>query len=335
VEEAFEAIQKKGKKTTLIVKEKHKILGLFTDGDMRRHILSGGDLSVMISEVMNKRPVVFNSRHEAIEYSKDNKMLVYPVVDNKGILEDVVFWNDNGIEHPTKQLLSNVPIVIMAGGKGTRLYPYTKVLPKPLIPIGEKTICEQIISTFTKYGAKDFYIILNHMKNMIKAYFNEVDKKYSLNYIDEDEFLGTGGGLSLLKNIINETFILSNCDILIDVDYSDFYQYHNKEKNTITFMGAVKNFEIPYGVINMKPEGGFDGITEKPSYSHIVNTGVYVIESKVIDNLNYGECIDLPQIAQQCVDANERIGVYPISEKSYMDMGQHKEMEKMISALSY
>ena len=176
----------------------------------------------------------------------------------------IVSWNDEEVE--TKKEL-DIPVVIMAGGLGTRLYPYTKVLPKPLIPIGEIPIAEHIINRFNNCGCKNFHLIVNHKKNMIKAYFNEIEKDYSVDYVDEDRPLGTGGGLSLLKGKINKTFILSNCDILIDENYEKIYEYHKKEKNLITMICSLKNIKIPYGVINIGENGEIDSMKEKPEVS--------------------------------------------------------------------
>jgi len=334
VREAIEAIESIGKKAVLIVDRNNTLKGLFTDGDMRRFVLAGGNLSASVSKAMNQNPKVFPSLDEAIKFSKTNKLLIYPIVNNDGKLIDAIFWNEDTIEHSINQYLADVPVVIMAGGKGTRLHPYTNVLPKPLIPIGDQTICERIISSFKTYGANEFYIILNHMSNMIKAYFNEVEKDYVLNYVDEDEFLGSAGGLSLLKGKISSTFILSNCDVLIDTDYSDFYQFHKNDNNIITFAGALMNTRIPYGVLDMTSEGTVSGITEKPSYSYMTNAGVYIMEPQVIEDLQPGVYADLPNIAQKYIDTNERVGVYPVSEKSWTDMGQLKELGEMISAFT-
>jgi len=217
----------------------------------------------------------------------------------------------------------------MAGGLGTRLYPYTKILPKPLIPIGEIPIVEHIMNRFHLYGSTQFYLIVNHKKNMIKAYFNEIERNYKVSYIDEDKPLGTGGGLSLLKGKINSTFILSNCDILIEEDYEKIYDYHKKEKNLITMICSLKNIQIPYGVIEIGENGEIESMKEKPELSFFTNTGMYIVEPKVIEELKNDMSIGFPDIIESYMSQGEKVGIYPISESSWLDMGQLDEMEEM------
>ena len=153
----------------------------------------------------------------------------------------------------------------MAGGEGKRLYPYTKVLPKPLIPIGDLPICTHVIESFRKFGCDNFTLILNHKSNMIKAYYNDIQKDYSLDYVEETKFLGTAGGLSLLKGKIKDTCFVSNCDILVDADFSCIYKWHKKEQNMITMVCALKEIKIPYGV-TVNPENGEIFVTDATDY---------------------------------------------------------------------
>jgi NDP-sugar pyrophosphorylase family protein len=257
---------------------------------------------------------------------KKNNIDALPLINEKGEIVSILFLNDEIIREKNRL---EVPVVIMAGGLGTRLYPYTKILPKPLIPVGEIPIAEHIINRFNKYGCKDFYLILNHKKNMIKAYFNEISKDYSVNYIDEEKPLGTGGGLSLLKNKINSTFILSNCDILIEEDYYKLYRHHKKENNLITMVTSLKNLKIPYGVIEISETGEIESMEEKPSFSFFTNTGMYVVEPRVIEELEENKVIGFPDIIEHYQNKGEKVGVYPISEKSWLDMGQLDELEEM------
>ena len=217
----------------------------------------------------------------------------------------------------------------MAGGLGTRLYPYTKILPKPLIPVGEIPIIEHIINRFYRQGAQNFYLIVNHKKNMIKAYLNDIEKAYQVCFVDEEQPLGTGGGLSLLKGEISQPFILSNCDILIDSDYEKIYEHHLSENNYITMVCSLKNMRIPYGVVEISKDGGIEEMKEKPEISFFTNTGMYVVHPEVIDELELNQRIDFPDIIEKCRQEGKKIGVYPISENSWLDMGQIDELEEM------
>ena len=257
---------------------------------------------------------------------KQNYIEAVPILNEEKQIISVALLNEEGIA--VKKTL-NMPVVIMAGGFGTRLYPYTKILPKPLIPIGEIPIVEHIINKFKEYEVNKFHLIVNHKKNMIKAYFNEIERNYDIDYADEDEPLGTGGGLSLLKGKINSTFILSNCDILIDEDYEKIYEYHKKENNLITMICSLKNIKIPYGVVEIGKYGEIDNMKEKPQISFFTNTGMYIVEPKVIEELEDGKIIGFPDIIEKYKSMGAKIGVYPIDENSWMDMGQLDEMEEM------
>ena len=227
--EAMHQLDTIAKKVLFVLKDK-KFVAAITDGDIRRWILKKGNLDAKVMEIANYNPkyIYQKDKNKAKEYMKKLSIEAIPIVDEDMNIISIVSWNDEEVE--TKKEL-DIPVVIMAGGLGTRLYPYTKVLPKPLIPIGEIPIAEHIINRFNNCGCKNFHLIVNHKKNMIKAYFNEIEKDYSVDYVDEDKPLGTGGGLSLLKGKINKTFILSNCDILIDENYEKIYEYHKKGEN--------------------------------------------------------------------------------------------------------
>ncbi|MDF2803984.1 MAG: Nucleoside-diphosphate-sugar pyrophosphorylase family protein, partial [Anaerocolumna sp.] len=188
---------------------------------------------------------------------------------------------------------------------------------------------------FNKYGCKDFFLIVNHKKNMIKAYFNEIEKDYSVTYINEDKPLGTGGGLSLLKGKIDSTFILSNCDILIEEDYEKIYNYHKKEKNLITMVCTLKKIIIPYGVIEFSETGMIEEMREKPELSFFINTGMYIVEPEIIEELEDNKTVGFPDIIEKYKNTGEKIGVYPISESSWLDMGQLDEMEEMKKRLEH
>ena len=325
--EAMEQLNKVAKKVLFVVRE-GQFVAAITDGDIRRWILKKGSLDAKVKEIANYNPIFLSKKEKASAKRVMRKYSVeaLPILNEANDIVSVVLWNDGEIE--TKKTI-NAPVVIMAGGLGTRLYPYTKILPKPLIPIGEIPIAEHIINRFRQYGSNQFFLVVNHKKNMIKAYFNEITKDYEINYIDEDQPLGTGGGLSLLKGRISSTFILSNCDILIEEDYDKIYNYHKNEKNLITMVCSLKNITIPYGVIEIGETGEIKEMREKPELSFFANTGMYIAEPKVIEELEDNKTVGFPDIIEKYKDNGEKIGIYPISNKSWMDMGQLDEMEEM------
>lgn len=331
IRDAIEYVGIEKEKIICIVDEKNKLLGIFTGGDLRKYAITSGDMSVPIGEIMNTSPVVYETEEEALQDS--NNYAVYPIVDKNGILKKVFFPNRHK-DNWESDVLEKVPLVMMAGGKGTRLYPYTKVLPKALIPIGDITIGERIINNFVKYGCSEVFFILNYKAGMIKAYYNELDKSYTTHFEEEPLFLGTGGGLKLLEGKLNSTFIVSNCDILVDADYECAYKTHKMHNNKITFVCAMKNMQIPYGVIQSDENGNIKEIVEKPSYSFLTNTGVYIVEPDVLQLIQSNEFVHFPDIAQRCINRGWNVGVFPVSNKAWLDMGEFSEMDKMLREIS-
>lgn len=312
----------------LLVAPAYVLQAVLTDADVRRFILQGGDLSQPVKDAANYNPksLGVENRSKAKEFMVQHAIEALPLLNAKSEIDDVVFLADLDVDGRKK---ADVPVVIMAGGLGTRLYPYTKILPKPLIPVGEKPIIELIMDHFEEFGCNRFSLVVNHKKNMIKSYFAEAEEAYNVTFVDEEIPLGTGGGLSLLKGNMNETFFLTNCDILVEADYTDIYDFHKKNGNTITVVCALKNVTIPYGVIELSDNGEIKNVTEKPELNFLTNTGMYVVEPHVVAELEDGVSVGFPDIMEKYRLAGEKVGVYPVSENSWMDMGQLEELEEM------
>lgn len=313
----------------LFVAEKGRLLAALTDGDIRRWILQKRDLNASVKNAANYNPkyLVGANRQQALQYMREQCIDAIPIVDADGMIHSIVLRNESEIVFRGE--IIDVPVVIMAGGLGTRLYPYTKILPKPLIPVADIPITERIIQSFQQIGCQQFYMIVNHKKNMIKAYFNDLDTEYHLNFCDENTPLGTGGGISLLRDIITETFILTNCDVLIMEDVRKMIKYHRQQQNKVTMVCSLKNYEVPYGVVNFTEGGALSSFEEKPSLSFFTNTGYYILEPDVFGYVADNEKIGMPDILLRMKQENQKIGVYPIGENAWMDMGQFDTMESM------
>lgn len=335
IRDAIKRLDTTAKKILLVVEEE-RLIGTITDGDIRRWILKNGDLNFEVKNIMNKEPICLNlnDKHLAKKIMMENSIESIPIIGiNKEVL-DIIFWNDDLEVSLHKYKNISTPVVIMAGGKGTRLYPYTKILPKPLIPIGDYSITERIINRFTSFGCSEFHLTVNYKKNMIKAYFDEIEKKYEINYVEEEQFLGTGGSLSLLSQRINETFFVSNCDILVEANYLDILKYHRKNNNLITMVTSLKNYTIPYGVVKLNDEGQVIETLEKPEYDYLVNTGFYVLEPEALKDVPKNTFFHITDLINKYIEEGKRVGTYPISEKSWLDMGEFKEMDRMNKILN-
>lgn len=335
IRESIKKLDVTAKKILFVTDDQGKLVGTVTDGDIRRWILKNGDFDKEVYNIMNKNPIYINKNKccKAKEIMEKNSIEALPIVDENLRIIDVIFWNEkNNINY---KLYDNIttPVVIMAGGKGTRLYPYTHILPKPLIPIGEVSITERIIERFEKFGCREFYLTVNYKKNMIKAYFDDLPKKYKINYVEEEEFLGTAGSLFFLKDKINETFFVSNCDILVDANYYDILRYHKEKNNIITMVTSLKNYKIPYGVIKLNDKGEVIGTVEKPQYDYLVNAGVYVLEPEALNDIPKNKFFHITDLIDKYIKDGKKVGTYPITENAWLDMGEIKEMERMLEKL--
>lgn len=331
--EAMQKIDMTGNGILFIVDYLNQLIGTLTDGDIRRWLIKTGNLNASVSEVMNRNPCFLyeTDSKQAVKVMTENKMRALPIINIENRVVDIVFniYDESVDSSKMSSALKDVPVVIMAGGKGTRLQPYTNILPKPLIPIGNKPILEHIIEQFNRFGCEKFYLILNYKKNMIKAYFNELDHRYQIQYIDETEPLGTGGGLSLLRDKIDGTFFLSNCDILIKDDFYKMYQFHQQSGNKISMICSVKNFKLPYGVVHTGSQGIVESMEEKPTVSFFTNTGCYIIDSEILKEIPVNTSLGIPEIIDTYRKKGNQVRVYPIKESAWLDMGQIDELENM------
>lgn len=307
--------------------DQNQVVASLTDGDIRRHILSSGALDAPVSQIANYQYCY--QLNDNFYGSPAPFYKTIPVLNQKRELISVVV-NEKRL-FPFQRI--NIPVVIMAGGKGTRLYPYTQVLPKPLIPVGDVTITEHIMNRFKEYACNDFTLIVNHKKEMIKAYFSDTAVDGFVSFVDEDLALGTGGGLALLKNQLLSTFFMTNCDILVDADYSGIYNYHKQQKNIATMVCAAKTVVVPYGTVETDATGLIVSMKEKPEFSFLTNTGFYILEPEFLNEIPQDTFIHITDVLQACIDKKLRVGMYPISETQWSDMGQLEELEKMRTKL--
>lgn len=334
IREVIKKLNKTAKKILLITEDK-VLKGVVTDGDIRRWILNNGNLDIDVKKIMNYNPIslVLGEESKATDIMKNKKINAIPIVNDNNEVVDIIFGEDlfQLKRQPYEEI--NTPVVIMAGGEGKRLYPLTKVFPKPLVPVGDIPIVERIINRFVDFGCKEFYLTINYKKNLIKSYFDDLEKTYNLEYVEEEKPLGTAGSLYFLKDKINGSFFVSNCDILIDDNYYNMLHYHKENKNKITVVAAIKLLTVAYGVIELDEERIIKEIIEKPQYNFLVNTGLYILEPETLYDIPENKFYHITDLIRKYVRENKRVGVYPINEESWLDMGQFKEMGIMIKRL--
>lgn len=328
-------LNKSGEKCLVIVDDKDKLLGTLSDGDLRKAIFKGAGVNISIDNIYHSNPtVLIKNKYKSIEAKKlftQNKFDLIPVVDEKGNLQDILFWETVFKNDKNKRINKiDVPVVIMAGGKGTRLEPFTKVLPKPLIPIHEKPVIEHIIERFTAVGINKFILSINYKARIMKAFFEELKPDFSIDFIEEEKPLGTAGSLKLLNKIIDKPFMVTNCDIIIKVDYPDLYSFHQSNNYDITLVASMKNYIIPYGTCELNEDGSLVKIDEKPEYNFLVNTGLYVLNPEVIQFIPSNKHYHITQLIEDAQKNGKKVGVYPIDDDAWVDVGQWNEYQKVV-----
>ena len=315
-----------------VCRDEHLVAAV-SDGDVRRYIIAGGDISQPVSRVANYNPisVLYNEEVDYDGYMREKVINALPVLDETGRIVDIRFLRKRiGIK---KEI--GLPVVIMAGGRGTRLKPFTEILPKPLIPIGSKTITEHIISRFQEYECDHFDMIVNYKKNFIKSYFQDNENKYDISFIEEPEFWGTAGGLKLIEGKYEKPVFITNCDILVQADYSDIVDTHVRNDNIITIVCARKRVTIPYGTIETDEKTGRAiALKEKPTFEFNTNTGLYIISPGFLEKIPPRTKIDITDVIESCIKEGEKVGTYLVGEEDWLDMGQLEAMEQMKRSLN-
>jgi dTDP-glucose pyrophosphorylase len=338
IKEAMEVLDKTAEKVLLVVDEKQVLIGALTDGDIRRYILKEQDLIATVENAYNKNPTfIFQEDFDSDKVKTvflENKINLIPILDHDRKVVDYITWEKAfGNDRRSESQKLNVPVVIMAGGKGTRLEPFTRVLPKPLIPVGDKPVIDHIIDRFVVYGISEFYLTIHHMSKIMRAYFEENEPTYSIEFAEEDKPRGTAGSLKLLADKLNKPFFVSNCDIIIEADYADLYQFHMQNRHDITLVASAKQFNIPYGICELNDRGNLEKIKEKPEYNFLVNAGMYVLNPSVLELIPDNQLFHITHLIDRIKENGGQIGVYPVSEKAWIDVGQWAEYRKALKLI--
>ncbi len=331
---AMKKMDATGRRLLLVFKE-NQFLNILSIGDIQRAILKNFPLETPIIKILRKSTKMVkegDSMKEIKKVMKDFRIECMPVVSDDGKLVDVHFWEDIfGHSYDNNKKKVDLPVVIMAGGKGTRLRPLTNVMPKPLLPIGQKTISEEIMDRFVAVGCNHFYLSLNYKSDTIKQYFSDLkDERYNINYFQEEKPLGTAGSLFLIKQNIKTTFFVTNCDIIIDEDYIEILQYHKQNNNELTIVSAIKDYQIPYGTINTIDNGELDSLHEKPNFTFQINTGFYILEPHLLQEIPENEFFHITALIDKIKKRGGKVGVFPVSEGAWKDIGSWGEYIKLI-----
>ncbi len=339
IKQAMQKLNETSERVLFVVDDQKRVLGTLNDGDIRRGLLSGRGFNDSVEKIMQEKFISIDNsmtdlENKAKQLMFKTKIERIPVLDDGGRILDVILWSDILGEKKRQTPRQPQPnqVVIMAGGKGTRLNPFTMILPKPLIPIGNKTVIDLIMEKFHESGFDKFIYTLNYKKEYLKLYLKESRFSYCIDWIEEEDYLGTAGGLSMLKDKITGPFFITNCDSLLDINYLELLKWHKDHKVALTIVGCHNEVHIPFGVLQLS-NGSLEKISEKPVHDVIINTGVYVMEPHVLNLISDKKAMDMDELIDLALK-EEKVSVYPIY-KGWLDIGQWEEYKKSIKQFKH
>jgi dTDP-glucose pyrophosphorylase len=329
---ALEAISKGAKQIVLVVDENRKLLGTVTDGDIRRGLLRTLPLEAKVSEVMNPNPHTASPDEDASEVmTREAAHLIrnVPVVDADGIVVGLLTDEDRLVAK-----IQSTPVVLMAGGKGVRLHPLTIDTPKPMLKIGDTPIIEIIIRNLRRQGFRKIYISVNYLAEVIENHIKDgAWLDVEVEYLREDQPLGTAGAIAQLNGTMTEPFLVMNSDLLTKTDFRQLVKNHKKTDAAATLGVREYSFQIPYGVVNLNGDA-VESISEKPTHRSLVSAGIYALSPEALKLANVGEYCDMPTLLDRLRETGEKVVAFPIHE-SWLDIGRFDDLELARNNMSH
>ena len=316
--EVLKKIDVTGRQIALVVDEQSKLIGVITDGDIRRYILKGKQLESECINCMRRdfKFVYEDELYKAHELTKKNEMRNLPVLNKSG---QVIELFDRNEFFEIQDLLN--PLVIMAGGKGKRLLPYTENCPKPMLRVGGKPILERLLEKSINNGFRNFYFSVNYLKEQIMDYFENGSKwKVNIKYLIEDKPCGTAGSLSLIKEKIQIPLIVINGDVLTSLDYKTLLNFHFENNAKATMCARSHEISVPFGVIKSKGIE-LESFVEKPTYRFQVNAGMYVLDPQILSLIKSEKFLDMPDLLELAKEKKNKVAICPLYE-NWLDIGQ-------------
>lgn len=324
LQQAIRCLDESGLQIALVVSENGLMVGTLTDGDVRRGLLRGLELASPVEGIIHRDPLVVPpqwGRDTVLQLMQANKVHQLPVVDEQRRVVGLHLWDDLLIPARRPNLM-----VVMAGGRGTRLLPHTEHCPKPLLPVGGKPMLEHIIERAKAEGFHRFVLAVHYLGYMIEDHFGDGSKwQIEIDYLREQVPLGTAGALSLLRQRPDDAFLVTNGDVLTDIRYGELLDFHSRHRAAATMAVRLHEWQHPFGVVKTK---GVDivGFEEKPvSRSHI-NAGIYVLDPQALDLLGHQAHCDMPTLFERLQHKAERAIVYPMHEP-WLDVGRPDDLK--------
>lgn len=329
IRDTIKTLNQNAVKSLAVVNKKNKLVGVISDGDIRKMLLKNIDLEIKVKKICNQNPTYLTngkfSKQSLEKLFKEKKFDIIPIVNDNNKLIKVIHWSDI-INNYNK--IYSCPVIIMSGGKGTRMKPFSNVLPKLLIPVNSKTLIENIIEKFNKDGFNYFIFTLNYKKNIIDSFLKGLSNNLIIETIHEQKPLGTAGSLSFLKNHNFKNFIIFNCDMYLNINFKNILRFHKKKKFDITIVTSSHSFKFPYGAIKSDKELNFINFEEKPLIKKIINLGAYIINKEVLNLVKKNSKLDMDKLILLSKRKKFKVGVYLISEDKWVDFGDWHKFSK-------
>lgn len=322
IEGVIRLLDESGLEIALVVDEDRLLLGTVTDGDIRRAILRGVPLDSPVEDIMNRKFTalpVGASRKEALRVMKEKSIRQIPLVDADGRIKDLLLQKEILREGDRPNWA-----VIMAGGLGKRLRPLTDEIPKPMLNVGGQPLLQTIVEQLAEHGFHNVLISLNYKAHVIESYFgNGSAFGINIQYIHEDQPLGTAGALELARDQLTQPFLVLNGDILTTINYGQLLQYHQEHGFTITACTKKYDLTVPYGVLDLE-DIRINAIREKPLLEFFISAGIYCMDPVVLDFIPQGRPYDVPQLIKELIQAGRTVGGFPIREY-WLDIGHPED----------
>lgn len=323
--EVLKIIDKSAKQIAIVVDSNNKLLGTINDGDIRRAILKNIPLHESIKNIYFKKPTVANindSKEEILKICREKKIHQIPIIGDEGNLIGLEILD----ELISKEKKLN-KVILMVGGLGTRLRPLTEHTPKPMLKVGNKPILQTIVEKFRDYGYTKIVMCVNYKLNIIQDHFGDGSEfGTNIDYILEDERMGTAGGLSLLKETPTEPFFVMNADLLTNVNFEHLHEFHVANNSIGTMCVQYYDFKVPYGVVNIE-NTRILSVKEKPLQKFFVNAGIYMLSPESLKHIPKNQFYDMPTFFEKLIAENEKIISFPLREY-WLDIGRMEEYEK-------
>lgn len=332
IKQAMKSLNESALEVVLVTSDNDKLIGVATDGDIRRAIVNDATLDTPIRDVMNSDFVSLQqgiSNNQITRLMKNRYIKLLPILDQLGRVVDIVSLKD------LWQVISKEnKVILMAGGLGTRLRPLTESSPKPMLKIGDKPILEHIISRFKEFGYTDLIISLNYKGDIIEKYFQDgSDLDVNIDYIRENKRLGTAGAIRLARETLGDKpFFVMNGDLLTKVNFENFMNEHIKQNNDMTIAIKSYDYNIPYGVVNLA-NNQVKALQEKPSFSCLVSGGIYCMNPGVIDLIPEDTYCDITEIINKLIHGEGKVGSFMINDY-WMDIGTLEDYDRAVQEIA-